>query len=157
MRLATILQAQMRTAGVELEIRSLDWGTFFDDVKHGKFQLYGLTWVGIRTPEIYRLAFHSQSVPPLGANRGLWVAMKGLELIEVRENEGGTGMVEFDFSIGDPELYVEMILPEQAFLEFCVTNSVRFLTEEEGAAIDADREKWRTGEHTGGDSDDASS
>lgn len=69
-RLATILQAQMRPAGIELEIRSLDWGTFFDDVKHGKFQLYGLTWVGIKTPEIYRLAFHSRSVPPAGANRG---------------------------------------------------------------------------------------
>ena len=69
-RLATILQAQMRPAGIELEIRSLDWGTFFDDVKHGKFQLYGLTWVGIKTPEIYRLAFHSASVAPAGANRG---------------------------------------------------------------------------------------
>nr|WP_109013950.1 ABC transporter substrate-binding protein [Novimethylophilus kurashikiensis] len=69
-RLATIMQAQMQQAGIDLEIRSLDWGTFFDDVKHGKFQLYGLTWVGIKTPEIYRLAFHSASVPPAGANRG---------------------------------------------------------------------------------------
>lgn len=69
-RLATMMQAQMRPAGIELEIRSLDWGTFFDDVKHGKFQLYGLTWVGLKTPEIYRLAFHSGSVPPRGANRG---------------------------------------------------------------------------------------
>lgn len=69
-RLATIMQGQMKKAGIDLEIRSLDWGTFFDDVKHGKFQLYGLTWVGIRTPEIYRLAFHSASVPPAGANRG---------------------------------------------------------------------------------------
>lgn len=69
-RLATILQAQMRAAGIDLQIHSLDWGTYFDDVKHGKFQLYGLTWVGIRTPEIYRLAFHSQSIPPAGANRG---------------------------------------------------------------------------------------
>ena len=70
LRLATILQAQLREAGIALEIRSLDWGTFFDDVKHGKFQLYGLTWVGIRTPEIYRFAFHSAAVPPAGANRG---------------------------------------------------------------------------------------
>lgn len=69
-RLATMMQAQLREAGIQLEIRSLDWGTFFDDVKHGKFQLYGLTWVGIKTPEIYRLAFHSASVPPKGANRG---------------------------------------------------------------------------------------
>jgi peptide/nickel transport system substrate-binding protein len=69
-RLATMMQAQMHTAGIALEIRSLDWGTFFDDIKHGQFQLYGLTWVGIKTPEIYRLAFHSASVPPKGANRG---------------------------------------------------------------------------------------
>jgi peptide/nickel transport system substrate-binding protein len=69
-RLATILQAQMRPAGIELEIRSLDWGTFFDDIKQGKFELYGLTWVGIKTPEIYRLAFHSDAIPPKGANRG---------------------------------------------------------------------------------------
>jgi peptide/nickel transport system substrate-binding protein len=69
-RLATVMQAQLAKAGIALEIRSLDWGTFFDDVKHGKFQLYGLTWVGIKTPEIYRLAFHSEAVPPAGANRG---------------------------------------------------------------------------------------
>jgi peptide/nickel transport system substrate-binding protein len=83
-RLATIMQAQMREAGIELEIRSLDWGTFFDDVKHGKFQLFGLTWVGIRTPEIYRLAFHSQSVPPAGANRGR-LQDTGLDLLLDRQ------------------------------------------------------------------------
>jgi len=84
-RLATVMQAQMRTAGIELEIRSLDWGTFFDDVKHGKFQLYGLTWVGIKTPEIYRLAFHSQSVPPTGANRGHLMDAELDNLIERRD------------------------------------------------------------------------
>ncbi|MFM9836439.1 MAG: ABC transporter substrate-binding protein [Methylophilaceae bacterium] len=69
-RFATILQAQMRPAGIELEIRSLDWGTFFEDVKQGKFQVFGLTWVGIKTPEIYAKAFGSQSFPPNGFNRG---------------------------------------------------------------------------------------
>ncbi|MGB4811422.1 MAG: ABC transporter substrate-binding protein [Methylophilaceae bacterium] len=69
-RFATIMQAQMRPAGIELEIRSLDWGTFFADVKAGNFQLYGLTWVGIKTPEIYSKAFGSQSFPPNGFNRG---------------------------------------------------------------------------------------
>jgi peptide/nickel transport system substrate-binding protein len=69
-RFATILQAQMAPAGIDLEIRSLDWGTFFEDVKQGHFQLYGLTWVGIKTPEIYLKAFGSQYVPPHGFNRG---------------------------------------------------------------------------------------
>lgn len=69
-RFATIMQSQMRPAGIALEIRSLDWGTFFADVKQGNFQLYGLTWVGIRTPEIYLKAFGSAYDPPLGFNRG---------------------------------------------------------------------------------------
>ena len=69
-RLATIMQAQMREAGIELQIKSLDWGTFFADVKAGNFQLYGLTWVGIKTPEIYTKAFGSAYFPPNGFNRG---------------------------------------------------------------------------------------
>lgn len=69
-RFATILQAQMQLAGIDMEIRSLDWGTFFEDVKQGNFQLFGLTWVGIKTPEIYAKAFGSQSFPPNGFNRG---------------------------------------------------------------------------------------
>jgi peptide/nickel transport system substrate-binding protein len=69
-RFATILQAQMAPAGIDLEIRSLDWGTFFEDVKQGQFQLFGLTWVGIKTPEIYAKAFGSNFVPPKGFNRG---------------------------------------------------------------------------------------
>ncbi len=69
-RFATILQAQMAAAGIELTIKSLDWGTFFADVKQGNFQLFGLTWVGIKTPEIYAKAFGSQNFPPNGFNRG---------------------------------------------------------------------------------------
>jgi len=29
-----------------------------------------LSWVGINSPDIYQTVFHSQSVPPKGANRG---------------------------------------------------------------------------------------
>jgi peptide/nickel transport system substrate-binding protein len=69
-RFATIMQSQMKKAGIDLEIRSLDWGTFFEEVKKGNFQLYGLTWVGIKTPEIYAKAFGSKALPPNGFNRG---------------------------------------------------------------------------------------
>ena len=72
-RLATILQSQMQPAGIELTIKSLDWGTFFADVKQGSFQVYGLTWVGINTPDIYVKAFGSQNTPPNGFNRGRYL------------------------------------------------------------------------------------
>ena len=69
-RLATILQAQMLQAGIDLQIKSLDWGTFFADVQKGNFQMVGLTWVGIKTPEIYSKVFGSGNLPPTGFNRG---------------------------------------------------------------------------------------
>lgn len=70
MRLATILQSQLKQVGVEVDLRSYDWGTFYSDIKAGRFQMYTLSWVGLKLPDIFRYAFHSASVPPHGANRG---------------------------------------------------------------------------------------
>ncbi len=81
-RFATIMQAQMQPAGIDLEIRSLDWGTFFEDVKQGNFQLYGLTWVGIKTPDIYSKAFGTNSIPPNGFNRGKYADVTLDQLFE---------------------------------------------------------------------------
>jgi peptide/nickel transport system substrate-binding protein len=69
-RLATVIQSQLAQVGIKLNIHSHDWGTFYGDVKSGRFQLYSLSWVGIKTPDIFRYVFHSASVPPNGANRG---------------------------------------------------------------------------------------
>ncbi|MES2501685.1 MAG: ABC transporter substrate-binding protein [Pseudomonadota bacterium] len=85
LRFATILQAQMARAGIDLQIKSLDWGTFFADVKQGNFQLFGLTWVGIKTPEIYAKAFGSANFPPNGFNRGRY-ADSDLDKLLAAEN-----------------------------------------------------------------------
>lgn len=34
------------------------------------------------------------------------------------------GFIEFEFAIGDPEMCVELMLPEAAFHEFCLANAV---------------------------------
>ena len=69
-RLATIIQSQLAAVGIDASIRTYDWGTFYGDIKSGNFQMYSLAWVGINLPDIFRHVFHSQSVPPNGANRG---------------------------------------------------------------------------------------
>lgn len=69
-RIAAVIQEQLRQVGIAVEVHSYEWGTFFSDIRKGNFQLYGLTWVGIADPDIYRYAFHSKQVPPEGANRG---------------------------------------------------------------------------------------
>lgn len=73
-RLATIIQSQLQAVGIEVDLRSYDWGTFFGDIKAGRFQLYSLTWVGLRTPDSFRYLFGSDSLPPQGANRGRYVS-----------------------------------------------------------------------------------
>ena len=72
-RIAEVLQEQLRQVGIAVEIRSFEWGTFFGDIRAGNFQLYALTWVGVTEPDIFHYVFHSQSVPPAGANRGHYV------------------------------------------------------------------------------------
>jgi len=54
--------------------------------------------------------------------------------------------IEFDFAIGDPSLYVELVLPKSAFDEFCRHNQVVMMTEEQALAVDADMAKWRYGD-----------
>ena len=72
-RIAEVLAAQLADAGIRLEIRSYDWGTFFADVQRGEFHLYSLQWVGIGDPDILRQVLHSKMQPPAGSNRGGFV------------------------------------------------------------------------------------
>ncbi|MBK5914833.1 phenol hydroxylase [Rhodocyclus purpureus] len=46
------------------------------------------------------------------------------------------GFVEFEFSIGEPALAVELMLPETAFHEFCLANEVILLEPASGEAVD---------------------
>lgn len=56
------------------------------------------------------------------------------------------GYVEFDFAIGDPNLFVELILPAEAFKSFCENNNVVHMSDAEAEKVDAEMEKWRYGE-----------
>lgn len=69
-RIAEAFKEQLRRVGIELEIRTYEWGTFYGDIKKGNFHLYSLQWVGISDPDIYFQLFHSSSIPPDGDNRG---------------------------------------------------------------------------------------
>lgn len=80
-RLATIYQSQLRPFGIRLKIQSYDWGTFYNDIKKGRFQLYSLAWVGVKSPDIFQYVFASSAIPPKGANRGRFIDKETDELI----------------------------------------------------------------------------
>ena len=69
--MATVMQAQLRAAGIDLQIRSAEFGTFYADVTKGAFQIYALRWIGVNEdPDIFRYAFATGMMPPRGGNRG---------------------------------------------------------------------------------------
>ncbi len=81
-RIAETLKEQLAQVGIELEIRTYEFGTFFSDVKKGNFHLFSLAWVGINDPDIYYQLFHSASAPPNGDNRGRYVSRQLDNLLE---------------------------------------------------------------------------
>jgi peptide/nickel transport system substrate-binding protein len=71
--MAAVLQQQLRTVGIALDIRTFEFATFYSDVERGSFQLYSLRWIGANEdPDIFYYAFHSSSFPPKHANRGYY-------------------------------------------------------------------------------------
>jgi peptide/nickel transport system substrate-binding protein len=72
--MVAVMQQQLRKVGIALDIRSFEFATFFSDVTHGAFQMYGLRWIGgNEDPDIFEHAFHSSQLPPNGANRGYYL------------------------------------------------------------------------------------
>ncbi|WP_230976802.1 phenol hydroxylase subunit [Pseudothauera rhizosphaerae] len=61
--------------------------------------------------------------------------------VRVTGNRPG-GFIEFDFAIGDPELFVELILPQNAFEEFCARNRAVVLTSSSEHCADGEM-GWR--------------
>jgi phenol hydroxylase P0 protein len=55
------------------------------------------------------------------------------------------GFVEFDFSIGDPALSVELVMAQADYESFCATHQVTYLSVTEAQALDDDQQKWRFG------------
>lgn len=57
------------------------------------------------------------------------------------------GFVEFEFAIGDPELYAEMLLPAAAYESFCQVNDVTFLGPREEGPVEEGAEDWNWNLH----------
>jgi len=71
---STVIQQDLRRVGIDLDLRSYEFATFYADVLKGDFQIFSLQWVGgaLADPDIIRRVFHSAQVPPAGFNRGYY-------------------------------------------------------------------------------------
>jgi len=86
--MVAVMQQQLHAVGIVLDIRSFESATFFADVQHGAFQMYGLRWIGgNEDPDIFEYAFDSAKFPPNGANRGYYSNPKVDALIDKARRE----------------------------------------------------------------------
>lgn len=71
--IAQVIVDQLAKVGIKVELKPLEFGVFFDDIKKGNFQLFSLEWSGVTSAEEqFYYVFHSSSLPPDGANRGYY-------------------------------------------------------------------------------------
>jgi peptide/nickel transport system substrate-binding protein len=79
---AEMIQQMLKDVGIDMQIQSSEFGTFMEDIKNGRFQLFSLRRSGISDPDFYYTIFHSKSLAPNGQNRGYYVNPKVDQLIE---------------------------------------------------------------------------
>ena len=60
---ALVLQEQMARGGVAVEVRSLEFGTLFNDIRRGNFEMVTMKWASVIEPDLMRHVYHSRNVP----------------------------------------------------------------------------------------------
>jgi peptide/nickel transport system substrate-binding protein len=87
---STVVQEDLRRVGIDLDLRSYEFATFYADVLKGNFQMFSLTWTGgsLVDPDILRRVFHSNQTPPLGFNRGYYSNPDVDRLIDLATQSG---------------------------------------------------------------------
>lgn len=61
--IALVFKQQLAEVGVDVELRALEFGTFFNDVRKGNFELFSLTWSNVVEPDLMRQVFGSAYIP----------------------------------------------------------------------------------------------
>lgn len=64
-------------------------------------------------------------------------------------HERSNGFVEFEFAIGEPEIFVELILPREDFEAFCVSNKAEILPWKSPDDVPPSDWDWRLADATG--------
>jgi peptide/nickel transport system substrate-binding protein len=73
---AQMIQQMLKEVGIDMSIQSSEFGTFFEDIGKGNFDMYSLSRNGIQDPDFYYVIFNSTNTPPSGQNRGYYANPK---------------------------------------------------------------------------------
>ena len=80
--IAQLIAESLKKVGINVIVKSFEFGTFYRDIRQGDFDVYTLTWVGITDPDIYHYVAHTDNFAPKGGNRGYYSNKKLDELMD---------------------------------------------------------------------------
>lgn len=68
--IALILKQQLEEGGIAIDLRALEFGTFFSDVRKGNFEIVTLKWGAVIEPDLLRWVFSASFIPTAQNNFG---------------------------------------------------------------------------------------
>jgi peptide/nickel transport system substrate-binding protein len=109
---------QWKRVGIALDLRPLEFATFFSDISRGSFQLYTLRWVGANNdPDIFEYVFGSKKIPPDGANRGRYRnptldALLDSARVEMNQEKRKSILWQIQKIVTEDEPYINLWYPD---------------------------------------------
>ena len=61
--IARVIASQLLEIGIDVDVRTFEFGTFFADIKKGRYQLGAMDTAPITEPDYYYTYFHSERIP----------------------------------------------------------------------------------------------
>ncbi|MBX5480982.1 MAG: ABC transporter substrate-binding protein [Myxococcaceae bacterium] len=61
--IALVLKQELEEGGIAIDLRALEFGTFFSDVRKGNFEMVTLKWGAVVEPDLMRWVFSSGFIP----------------------------------------------------------------------------------------------
>lgn len=112
--LCEALADEWKRVGVRINLRPLEFATFYADIVRGSFQLYTHRWVGGNNdPDMFEYVFSSKKIPPDGANRGHYrnAALDALldqQRVEMDRDRRKTILSQVQKIVADDEPYINL-------------------------------------------------
>lgn len=90
--LGQLIAQQLGEVGIDVRVRSYEWGTFYGDIQSRNFEMTTMQWPSVLEPHLFHWIFHSDNIPSpearaAGANRGGYVNERVDELLDKGRTE----------------------------------------------------------------------
>ena len=116
--LSEAIADEWKRVGVAVELRPLEFATFYADLQRGSFQVSAQRWVGGNNdPDIFESVFSSKKIPPNGSNRGHYRnprldALLDQARMEMDREKRKALLWEIQKILADDEPYINLWYPD---------------------------------------------